>query len=60
MLTEDYIVRMIRDMGQMLARVLGSSRTIPSAPAPVCRGHSRRASAGASRGLSPSEQEKNK
>lgn len=24
MLTEDYIVRMIRDMGQMLARVLGS------------------------------------
>ena len=29
MLTEDYIVRMIRDMGQMLARVLGSSAWEP-------------------------------
>ena len=29
MLTEDYIVRMIRDMGQMLARVLGSDAWEP-------------------------------
>ena len=29
MLTEDYIVRMIRDMGRMLARVLGSDALEP-------------------------------
>ena len=41
MLTEDYIVRMIRDMGQMLARVLGSQAWEPDRCAEVweaCRG----------------------
>ena len=35
MLTEDYIVRMIRDMGQMLARVLGSQAWEPDRCAEV-------------------------
>lgn len=32
MLTEDYIIRMIRDMGRLLARVLGSDLPDPDAP----------------------------
>ena len=32
MLTEDYIIRMIRDMGRLLARVLGSNLPDPDAP----------------------------